>query len=339
MSENKIIEKNSEILFLYDARMCNPNGDPDDENKPRMDYTKSVNLVSDVRLKRYIRDYWMDYMGKEVFISKVEDKTVDAKGRLKHLVLNNLESFKSEKGFKDVMPKPDKPQDMKLDKLGNHMPWLLSKLIDVRFFGATMPIKSETGKGSSITFTGPVQFNWGYSLNKVTGPIESNTITSTFAGAKEDFSSMGKDYRLAYSIIAFHGIISATRAKYTQLTENDVSLLDEALIKSIPLEATSRSKLGQHPLLYIRVEYNTAEFFHGDLRPYVKITDVEGNELPFNKTTDLRSPQDYSLDLKILSEKLKANTSKISKVYCWFNSDLKIINWDFDKDKTDIINF
>jgi CRISPR-associated protein Csh2 len=50
---------NSDILFIYDAKLCNPNGDPDDENKPRMDYDTQTNLVSDVRLKRYLRDYLM----------------------------------------------------------------------------------------------------------------------------------------------------------------------------------------------------------------------------------------------------------------------------------------
>ena len=59
---------NSDILFLYDAKLCNPNGDPDDENKPRMDYERNVNLVSDVRLKRYIRDYFQ-WTGQEVFVA------------------------------------------------------------------------------------------------------------------------------------------------------------------------------------------------------------------------------------------------------------------------------
>ena len=51
---------NSEILFLYDAKLTNPNGDPDEENRPRMDYERGTNLVSDLRLKRYIRDYLAD---------------------------------------------------------------------------------------------------------------------------------------------------------------------------------------------------------------------------------------------------------------------------------------
>ncbi len=64
------IEHNSEILFIYDAKMSNPNGDMDNENKPRMDYDTSTNLVSDVRLKRYVRDYFEKACGKEILLPK-----------------------------------------------------------------------------------------------------------------------------------------------------------------------------------------------------------------------------------------------------------------------------
>lgn len=77
-----MIKNNSEILFLYDAQMCNPNGDMDNENKPRMDYDSSINLVSDVRLKRYIRDYFEDIKNQEIFIS---NKAKDAKERNKQI--------------------------------------------------------------------------------------------------------------------------------------------------------------------------------------------------------------------------------------------------------------
>src|SRR5659263_448140 len=93
------IQNNSEILFLYDAKMCNPNGDPDDENKPRMDYDRGINLVSDVRLKRYIRDYLMDYRNETIFVSKVNRETVDATGRLKKLI----ELYKQEIESNDAM--------------------------------------------------------------------------------------------------------------------------------------------------------------------------------------------------------------------------------------------
>lgn len=325
-SDVKIIENNSEILYIYDARMCNPNGDPDDENKPRMDYNRSVNLVSDVRLKRYIRDYLMDHKGETIFVSKVGGETVDASNRLKKLIEENKEKIEADEKLKDLFNK-NAPDEKNLSK---HLPWLLSKLIDVRFFGATMPLKSEVGKGASITFTGPIQFNWGYSLNKVTGPMDSSTITSTFAGAVEDYSAMGKDYRVDYSLIAFHGIISAKRAEHTSLTDKDIDLFDDAMLHAIPLEATTRSKTGQYPLLYIRVEYKTSEFFFGDLRRYVKITDKEGSEMPFEETAKLRSPDDYNLDLTKLCKKLGNCKDKILKVHFWKHEDLRVKGFDIE---------
>lgn len=66
MDEKEIINKNSDFIFIYDAKMANPNGDPDEENRPRMDYDRGINLVSDLRAKRYIRDYLAD--SGEVFL-------------------------------------------------------------------------------------------------------------------------------------------------------------------------------------------------------------------------------------------------------------------------------
>ncbi len=322
----KTIEHNSEILFIYDARMCNPNGDPDDENKPRMDYNRSINLVSDVRLKRYIRDYLMDYKDKEIFVSKVKGMTVDATNRLKKLIEKSKEEIEADDKLKDLFDKEPKEKN-----LSKHLPWLLSKLIDVRFFGATMPLKSEAGKGASITFTGPIQFNWGHSMNKVTGPMESSGITSTFAGKGDEYSTMGKDYRVDYSLIAFHGIISAKRAEHTNLTEKDLDLFDDAMIHAIPLEATTRSKTGQYPLLYIRIEYNRPDFFLCDLRRYVKITDKEGKELPFDETAKLRSPEEYKLDLSKLCDKLGGCKDNISKIHFWKHDDLRVNGWNEEK--------
>lgn len=153
-----VIEKNSEILFLYDAKMCNPNGDPDDENRPRMDYDRERCLVSDVRLKRYLRDY-LEEMGHTIYVTKSAG-VVQAMGRIQEVL-----------GKEKVS--------------GDDLPELLEKLLDARLFGATMPIKGERrGGGEAVNLTGPVQFTWGYSLNKVQ-PVDSSTISSQFATRKK----------------------------------------------------------------------------------------------------------------------------------------------------------
>lgn len=80
------ITQRREILFLYDVENNNPNGDPNDENKPRIDEENGRNLVTDVRLKRTIRDYLKDYKNQNIFVQEIvfEDGTIqDGKTRAK----------------------------------------------------------------------------------------------------------------------------------------------------------------------------------------------------------------------------------------------------------------
>lgn len=293
---------NSDILFIYDAKLCNPNGDPDDENKPRMDYDTHTNLVSDVRLKRYIRDY-LETEGHEIFVAKVDGETVDATRRLKALFEKHNEKIDLGKLSKD-----------NLDRL-------LDRLIDVRLFGATMPIKGKEGeKGVSQVFTGPIQFNWGYSLNPVT-VCSSSSITSMFAGRETaaEYGTFGKDWRVFYSFITFHGIVSGKRTQKTRLSEDDVRTLDNALLKAIPLQATTRSKIGQTPRLLLRIEYKDDTIFLGDLRQYVEIKTNEGL-----REENLRDISDFKLKVKPLADVLKENKVKIEKIYLWQHEDLAI---------------
>lgn len=286
---------NSDILFIYDAQMCNPNGDPDEENRPRMDYPTQTNLVSDVRLKRYIRDYLQE-KGHELYVQKGEaGETVNASVRIRQA----LGQEKSAKLGKEDLQR------------------LVDKLIDVRLFGATMPIKLE-GKGQSIAYTGPVQFNWGYSLNRVY-LLDTKSITSHFSSeAGKEQGAIGKDYRVKYSLIAFHGVISGYNARNTGLTAEDVALLDEAILKAIPLHAT-RSKIGQEPRLYVRVEYTTDDFILGDLRKWVRCQPQAEK-----KDDEVFSVEDVKLDITALVEKLQENSEKIAQVRVWKDGSLAL---------------
>lgn len=269
-----VIEKNSEILFIYDAKMSNPNGDMDNENKPRMDYDTNTNLVSDVRLKRYIRDYYEKDLNREIFIT---ENAKDSKDRAKQLKQNNI-------------PHTD--------------------LIDVRLFGAVL-----ADSGANLHFTGPLQFNWGYSLNPVE-INESSTITSSFSSG----TGVGKDFRVKYSVIAFSGGINANTAKDVSLTEQDVSEFDEVIIKSIPANRT-RSKTGQTPRFYLRIESVDNKSFFKDMREYLKM----------NYNTEdykIRTVQDFSIDISELTLYLKNNITQINKIFFWKDDMINIIGWE-----------
>lgn len=310
------VSKNSEILYLYDARLCNPNGDPDEENKPRMDYEAGRNLVSDVRLKRYLRDYWLElkeadwetlgYSGKsDVWVRKLEDEkgelqTVSAKQRIDRLATKDFGA----KSAKEAAKKSE------------FKPWLLERLVDVRLFGATIPIGEGEGEraGGSLTLTGPVQFTWGYSLNRAE-ILPSFTITSHFAGREREekgqYGTMGKDWRIKYALLAFYGTVSAWRARHTQFSETDLALLDYSLVKALPLLATTRSKLNQAPRLYLRVEYKDDQTFLGDPRPLLSL-ELEEN---------LESIADVQLNFTGLVERLDQQKEKIEKVLFWTHPD------------------
>jgi len=105
---NKVVDNRSEILFLYDVTDANPNGDPMDENRPRIDEETGVNIVTDVRLKRTIRDYLRDYRGKKIFLQaeKViegDEVLLKAKGaKLEEEFMEALKKeLKEEKGISD----------------------------------------------------------------------------------------------------------------------------------------------------------------------------------------------------------------------------------------------
>ncbi len=287
-----VIDKNSEILFLYDAKMCNPNGDPDDENRPRFDPDRERCLVSDVRLKRYIREYLED-KGYTIYVTKAEGVV------------------QAEKRVKQVLDKEDVS--------GADLPALLAKLIDVRLFGATMPLKEAK---EPVSVTGPAQFAWGYSLNRVQ-MVDSVTISSQFAtkeGAGQ--GTFGKDYRLYYALIGFHGVVSARRAQAMRArtgtkdgaatSEADLALLDEALVQAIPLLAT-RSKIGQYPRLYARFVFADAETFMGDPR----------EDLTLSATAGLRAVGDYSVEIGGLAGRLHRVGERLDHVVVWQDPALK----------------
>ncbi|MCF6464460.1 type I-B CRISPR-associated protein Cas7/Csh2 [Clostridium sp. Cult2] len=267
---------NNEILYLYDAKLTNPNGDPDEENRPRMDYEREINLVTDLRLKRYIRDY-LAMQGHDIFVRRVDDKPVTADRRIKDL--------------------KDSSED-----------WILENLTDVRMFGATMTVK-----GDNKTFIGPVQFNWGYSLNKV--ELLEASITSHFASReKTDQGTIGKDYRVKYSLIAFSGVVSGNRAIKTRLSEEDLALLDKSMVHAIPNLAT-RSKIGQYPRLYMRVEYVDNETILGDYRDYINLK---------GEVANIRDINECLLEIDNLVELLENNKNKIKNIYYFEDGNLRL---------------
>ncbi|MEN8906751.1 MAG: type I CRISPR-associated protein Cas7, partial [Clostridiales bacterium] len=119
-----MIKNRQEILFIYDVTDSNPNGDPLDENKPRIDEENNINIVTDVRLKRTIRDYLFNYKGyngsngKDIFVREMESD----KG----------------KGIKDGKARA---KDFSEDREK-----ILESAIDIRMFGGVIPLNKDSIK-------------------------------------------------------------------------------------------------------------------------------------------------------------------------------------------------
>ncbi|MDK2821809.1 MAG: CRISPR-associated protein Csh2 [Clostridia bacterium] len=279
----------SELIFLYDIKDNNPNGDPLDDNKPRIDEETSINIVTDVRLKRTIRDYLYNYKGQEIFVREKRNeagKVQDAKTRAKDFGNNKDEVIKN----------------------------VLEQCIDVRLFGATIPLDK-----SSATFTGPVQFSMGRSLHQVV--MKRIKGTGAFAsGENKDKKTFREEYILPYSLIGFYGIINEHAAESTNLKEEDINLLLDAMWNGTK-NLISRSKVGQVPRMLIKVDYKEENFHIGDLLKDIKL-------LPNTRQEEIRDVEDYRLELRNLIDTLKLNKEKIEIV--WYKIDRRLSfesNW------------
>ncbi len=242
----KIIEKRKELIFLYSVKDANPNGDPDDENRPRTDLN-GYNIVSDVRLKRTIRDYLIDN-GESVIIRRKytnENKVKNIEG----LITDFLQKEITREKILDKIPK---------------------EFIDVRLFGLMAAVEN-----ASCAITGPVQFAIGKSLN--IPDISTHSITSVMAaGTGKGGGAMGSFHVVDYSLIAFEGVVCPNLAKISKLTHSDVCKLFKAIWMGTKTINT-RSKFNHIPQLLISVNSNNSEFLIGDLAYRLKIDGEKPN--------------------------------------------------------------
>lgn len=304
------IQNNADFLFLSDATLCNPNGDPDQENKPRMDYDTKTNLVTDTRLKRSVRDY-LKAEGAEIFVDMEGENKVSPETKLKFVIdriLSNeadLDLLFQERPsfsttFKDLIKsKKDGDsifkilQDKKNLELNNYIlaQIVKNKFIDIRMFGSAFAVG-----GFSKAYTGAIQLNWGYSLHEV-DLVDSNSIVTTM---NDGSSTFGKDYRLHYSLLAFNGTINRYAAKSTGLTEQDCGIFRKALWNAVSANPT-RSKLNQYPQLYLEIVYNegVSNGHFGDLRKYLVVK---------SKNENVRGLNDLELDFSTLKQLIADNT-------------------------------
>lgn len=285
-----VISNREEFLFIYDVTDANPNGDPMDENKPRIDEESGINIVTDVRLKRTIRDFLFNFKGyngkneKDIFVRQLESK----KGGLQD--------------GKERSSNFDSREDV------------LNKCIDIRLFGGVLPLDKD-----SFKFTGPIQFKMGRSLHKVElKHIKGTGAFASKAGAKQQ--TFREEYVLPYSLIAFYGVINENAAKDTGLSESDVTEFYEAMWEGTK-NLISRSKMGHIPRLLVKIKHSTPHFFIGDLDKYVALN----SEKPDEKIRDI---SDVTIDLSALSDVLNKYADNIDSIDTVKGDRITLSGWN-----------
>ncbi|AMY67375.1 type I-C CRISPR-associated protein Cas7/Csd2 [Frigidibacter mobilis] len=225
------LSRRHDFVLIFDVTNGNPNGDPDAGNLPRLDPETNHGLVTDVSLKRKIRNYVelarTGEAGHHIYVQ--EGSILNEKHREAYVAVRPGDA-KAEKDAK-LNPKDDK-------EAGKLRDWMCANFFDVRTFGAVMSTGINCGQ-----VKGPVQMTFANSVEPIL-PVEIS-ITRMAAtneaeqkkraeGAEEsdtrtDNRTMGRKHIVPYGIYVAHGFISAKFAERTGFSEADLELLFEAL--------------------------------------------------------------------------------------------------------------
>lgn len=272
-TDSAIVTNRSEIVYLFDAVDANPNGDPlTEENRPRVDdYTEEA-IVTDVRLKRYIRDY-LDRQGETIFVKASGDEGRDDKGDRYDTILGDMDVDPDDEDFEAAF---------------------LDTVADIRMFGDSMAFDESPIAGS---YTGPIQFNFGRSMHSVLETTHGKTSVLSADSDGSDGGNMFAEHRLAYALVRFHGVIDEHAAADTRLSDADVELLEEALWDGVRSQTNTTSKRGHEPRLYVRVEYTEDAYHIGDLHRMLSIEPVVDEEKAMRDIGDLELLIDEFVDV------------------------------------------
>jgi CRISPR-associated protein Csh2 len=291
MPETPTLTSRREFLFLYDIKMGNPNGDPD-ENRPRV-LPDKTHYVTDVRLKRFVRDYFK-MQGREILVDSIEGKTTNLTGRVA--------------AYLDANKRP-RCEGAELVSI------LLDAFIDARLFGSSFAFKKQDKwepTAEPKTLTGAVQIAHGEVKHKA----QEVDINGTSVFGSEEGKTQGTFttyYALRYALIGFNGVANQHSAKVSRMTDDDYAALLRAMWYGVRSAGNTRTKRGQVPRLLVSVVYKPKEEFQfGNLCDYVKLTQNNGKQPP-----EWSSPEDYTIDLKVLAERLRGQAPRIERVeYC-----------------------
>ena len=267
-----------EFVYLFDVTNGNPNGDPDAGNLPRLDPETNQGLVTDVALKRKIRNYAaLEKEGEPGYAIYMQEKSV----------LNN----QHKQAWEALgIPADDKEKYKKLPKdeakARELTAWMCQNFFDVRTFGAVMTTEVNAGQ-----VRGPVQIAFASSIDPVV-PLEVS-ITRVAVTNERDLEkerTMGRKYILPYGLYRVHGFISAKLAERTGFSEDDLTLLWRALSNLFEHDrSAARGEMAARKLIVFKHDHPMGNAPAHLLFEKVKVGRADGNiDTPARSFTDYR---------------------------------------------------
>lgn len=265
------IENRYDFTILLDVQNGNPNGDPDANNMPRIDPETGVGIITDVCIKRKIRNYvqmvregvpgYEIYIKQGAVLNEQDQKAVEASG---------IKDFEKAK-------KSDKQH---VDELVRD--FMCQNFYDIRTFGAVMTTFVKGGLNCGQV-RGPVQLCFGQSID----PVIPRDITltrvaiTTAKDAVEKRNTMGGKAIIPYGLYRINGFISANQAKTTGFDEDDLELLFEAIMNMFEDDhSASRGMMAVRKLIVFKHQSRYGNAPSWKLFDSVSVTKREGVQVP-----------------------------------------------------------
>jgi CRISPR-associated protein Csh2 len=282
------VENRSEIAILWDAELCNPNGDPLADDRPRRNDVTNRGIVTDVRVKRYIRDQLADD-GHQIFIRSAETED-GTRMRRDELLLDTFEGVATV----DEIDELEELFDGK--NIGDVF---LDTLTDIRYFGVTLSFSDDIEDDREEFYSaatdelpprieGPVQFSHARSLHPVHIAEHAEKLAPIVQGKTgKEQGTFADDYRIRYGMYAMHGVVNENAASNANLSVQDVTRLDSVTWRSLTNQTLTRSKFGQTPRLYVRVQYTDPAYYDGALSNAFDLDESTQDHTEFETVDDV----------------------------------------------------
>lgn len=273
------IENRYEFVYLFDVENGNPNGDPDAGNMPRIDPETNHGLVTDVCIKRKIRNY--------VDILKRDETGFEIYVREKAIL--NKQNERAYLANPDIERPVQKKLPKKVEEAQRITQWMCGNFFDIRAFGAVMTTEVNCGQ-----VCGPVQINFSKSIEPIV-PLEisiTRMAVTTEREAEEqsgDNRTMGRKHIVPYGLYRSEGYISANLAKKTGFSGEDLDLLWEALRNMFEHDrSAARGKMSARKLVVFRHDSAVGNAHAHELFMRVTVTRATDTDIPARSYDDYR---------------------------------------------------